>query len=218
MSRINIAVEPADFGTIRTVTTQIGPIANMVAKQEAFWEMKRLAKKLQEYIRTQKWAPGRTPKQTQAKSKKEGFVWAALSERYLRWKKRRGLDPRILIATGEYVKNIGIEKVKGHFRKEKGKKGIILVKPEDGKQADGKDVAYVVCVPDRKHQASGLNFRRLARIHEFGSVKAHIPARPHWRPLWKEFKSDGRKKLVKKIMSRTKKEVKLLLVKMKKTG
>jgi hypothetical protein len=41
----------------------------------------------------------------------------------------------------------------------------------------------VVGVPVTSYHHSGLPMKVLARIHEFGSSKASVPARPHWRPM-----------------------------------
>lgn len=92
-----------------------------------------------------------------------------LTESYARWKERKALDPRILIATGEYVNSIAARRKAG---------GDIV------------DVS----VPDETHEPSGLSLKELGRIHEYGSKRYEIdgkgiPPRPHWRPTirwWKK--------------------------------
>lgn len=89
------------------------------------------------------------------------FAHVPLTKPYLQYKKRVGLDSRILIATGDYVNSIVARRR--------------LINGE---------LCWTVGVPDTIHQGSGLTYTQLARIHEFGSARAHIPARPHWRPVW----------------------------------
>lgn len=88
------------------------------------------------------------------------FDWEALSPSYLRKKEREGLDTRIYIARGDYLNAI-----------------VVRRKPVRGK------VVYTVGVLPGRHY-SGLTYVVLARIHEFGSRKRNIPARPLWRPIW----------------------------------
>lgn len=83
------------------------------------------------------------------------YNWAPLSDRYLERKQRLGLDERIYMATREYV-NKGI----GVFEKD----GYVFAGPKRG-----------------THKPSGLEYRVLARILEFGTDT--IPARPLWRLL-----------------------------------
>jgi hypothetical protein len=97
------------------------------------------------------------------------YQWKPLSPRYAAHKRKMNLDPRILIATGDYIAGIGIRKL-----------------------ANGQ---IEVGVKKRIHKPSGLPLRILAKIHEFGTRKykvklpqggvawVRIPARPHWRPV-----------------------------------
>ena len=100
-----------------------------------------------------------------------------LSKSYLEYKKRTGLDPRILIATKTYVDKIRAKPIR--------KKGKI--------------VSYTVGPPDGIHEPSGLPYRTLARIHEFGSRDKRIPARPVWRPAWSAFVRKDAKEAVKRV-------------------
>lgn len=86
------------------------------------------------------------------------YKWQPLSERYARYKERKGLDPRKLIATGFYREHIGW--------------GVSHNKIWFG-------------VPNIEHEPSGLPLPVLARIHEFGT--ATVPARPLWRPLLSKY-------------------------------
>jgi hypothetical protein len=84
-----------------------------------------------------------------------------LSQPYLEYKKRVGLDTRILIATGAYVNSISARK-----RRFQG------------------ELCWTVGVPETIHPGTKLTYSALGRIHEFGCRKVNIPARPHWRPVW----------------------------------
>ncbi len=105
-----------------------------------------------------------------------------LSPAYLEQKRRQGLDTRILIATGDYVESITVTKEKIRKR-----------------------TVWRIGVPENKiHAPSGLPYKILARIHEFGSKKRNIPARPHWRPVYSAYIREFPKtlKTVKKDMVR----------------
>jgi hypothetical protein len=93
--------------------------------------------------------------------RKQSFAHRPLSRRYVEYKKKAKLDPRILIASGNYVNAISARK-----RKLRG------------------DLVWTVGVPDTIHGPSGMSYTQLARILEFGSAKRGIPPRPHWRPVW----------------------------------
>ena len=89
--------------------------------------------------------------------------WPALDAAYLAEKRRKRLDMRKLIATGAYVRNIRARQV--------------------DKQT------WVVDVPPTRHRPSKITFRRLARVHEYGTNT--IPARPHWWPTTQEFQMEA---------------------------
>lgn len=104
------------------------------------------------------------------------YKWAPLSPGYKAYKEREGLDPRKLIATGDYVDNIGAYE----------KEGKIFVGPLPG-----------------IHEESGLTYVHLSRIHEYGTET--IPARPLWRPLASKVLRKY-KKLRKKYQAAVKKD------------
>lgn len=89
------------------------------------------------------------------------IAWAPLSKPYRTYKRRMGLDPRILIATGRYVHSI-----------------------QPIQQRDG---SWIVSVPEEPLKpGSKYTLRDLARWLEYGT--ATMPARPHWRPaknIWR---------------------------------
>lgn len=87
--------------------------------------------------------------------RKQEYDWEPLSEAYLEYKERKGLDERTLIATKDYVNN-GI----GWWEKD----GYIFVGPKEG-----------------IHKPSGVPYKLLAKWFEYGTWKMH--ARPLWRPL-----------------------------------
>lgn len=92
------------------------------------------------------------------------FRHAPLSPGYVEAKRRAGLDPRILIATHEYLDSIEVSPL-----------------------TDGSGVR--VGVGGRTH-SGGIPMRQLARMLEFGTIR--MPARPHWRPLASIYKRRAR--------------------------
>ena len=89
------------------------------------------------------------------------ITWVPLNKKYARRKRLLGQDPRILMATGRYVRAIHAEK-----------------------QADG---SWQVAVPNTPLKVGSKHtLQDLAKWLEFGTKT--MPARPHWRPitsLWK---------------------------------
>lgn len=94
-------------------------------------------------------------KEAKAIIRKQKFNWKPLKEGYRKAKIKARLDPRILMATKEFV-NKGI----GRWEH----KGFIFVGPKPG-----------------IHTPSGLTYQHIARVFEFGTQT--MPARPLWRPL-----------------------------------
>jgi len=96
----------------------------------------------------------------------QSFDAAPLTPRYAAWKAKKGLDPRIMIATGWY----------------KGK--IETFKRKNSKLSTTFHVGFKArtLARDEKGQRVPFPLWKVARVHEKGSVKMHIPARPHWRP------------------------------------
>jgi len=103
------------------------------------------------------------------------FKLHPLSPKYFQQKVKKGLDLRILIATGDYVKSIKVLRIED---KELG-------------------VIYQVGFPKRLHKPSKLTFEQLAYWLEFGTKK--MPARPHWRVVWARVKVNFMKGYVKDI-------------------
>lgn len=95
------------------------------------------------------------------------YDWAPLSPAWLARKEALGWDLRILRATGDYVNSI-------------------VPRRHD-------DVTYVVA-PSDKVTHSGKTLKQIGYYLEFGTLNANgtekMPPRPHWRPVWMEFKAD----------------------------
>ncbi len=91
------------------------------------------------------------------------FNWFPLDPDYEQSKYENGLDTRIYIATRDYVDH-GI----GWYERN----GCVYAGALEG-----------------THIPSGLTYRQLARIHEFGTWT--IPARPLWRPLLSMMMREG---------------------------
>ena len=89
----------------------------------------------------------------------QSLPWAPLSADYLDWKKRKNLSDNILTATSTYFQSI-TSWVDGQV--------VYVGVKRTAKDANGNDIANI------------------AAIHEFGSAKRNIPARPLWRIVLKE--------------------------------
>jgi len=83
------------------------------------------------------------------------FGLAPLSDRYLRWKLSKGLDPRTLIATGTYLAAIKLAPV------DIGGWGIGILHGEYGD--------------------NGQPLKAIGEALEYGTSR--MPPRPHWRPM-----------------------------------
>ncbi len=114
---------------------------------------KRMAEYIAEYFRRgifrQKW-----------KSR-----WKPLSEKYRRYKLRKGLDTRTLLAYHYYVNSITAYR--------SGNDWVVGAKPF------------------QKHPKTGIPMEKLARFLEFGTRR--MPARPHWRPAFLEAQKNAGK-------------------------
>ena len=97
------------------------------------------------------------------------FNHEPLSPSYRQSKIDRRLDPRILIATHEYIDSFVAE------RDENAAPGVIQ---------------FRCGVREGIHSSSGMTYSLLARVHEYG--RGRVPARPHWRPQSMEFRLRGR--------------------------
>lgn len=92
-------------------------------------------------------------------------TWPPLNPDYLAEKKELGLDERMLIATGDYLESIQVVETETRLG------GVITFR------------AVAAPPAGEIHEPSGLEYDLLARVHEYGSAKARVPARPHWRPV-----------------------------------
>lgn len=98
-----------------------------------------------------------------------------LTKKYAEEKARKGLDPRILIATREYVENIKVLDIK----------------------KEGNTLILFVGVPSGEKHHSGLSFAELAYYIEYGTVKS--PARPAFTLTWKELREEINPIYIKKL-------------------
>lgn len=114
------------------------------------------------------------------------LTWQPLNEAYKQKKIREKLDPRILIATGEYVSSIFIEETL--------KQGILIIS---------------IMLPNKKHAKTGINLRFLSRVLEYGSISRNIPERPHWRPVAEMFIEEKQdfQKTINEIVSNVQKSL-----------
>jgi len=90
-----------------------------------------------------------------------------LSPQWLARKEAADADERTMIATGHYTRSIKV--FKKYDRKQK--KWVIRVGFHPRIQAR-----------DLKNRIVSILLDDVALVQELGSIKAHVPARPHWRP------------------------------------
>lgn len=111
--------------------------------------------------------------------------WPPLNPQYLKWKKAQGLDERMLIATGRYLKSIWV--MKRYY---------------------GRNLSWQIGVRKQIHGPSGLPYPVLARILEYGSKKRRIPPRPHWRPTLRRIRREQRWRIREALKEAAKKSKK----------
>lgn len=98
------------------------------------------------------------------------FHAVPLSRARLDEKESWNLDLRVMIATKHYVDSIQVMRrryINGTISYQVGFPANLRAVGNDGLPTD-------------------ITLREVARIQEYGSNKAHIPARPHWRPHLQE--------------------------------
>lgn len=86
-----------------------------------------------------------------------------LSPRWLRRKELAGADMRTMLATHHYLRSIGV-----FANRKAGKVRVGFHPAAKARNLDGEPVNILL--------------KDMAKVHEFGSMKANIPARKHWRP------------------------------------
>jgi hypothetical protein len=104
-----------------------------------------------------------------------------LSSWYREWKAKKGLDTRILVATGQMLSEMKIHEL-------------------------GIGQMFVGIRGGKKHQRSGLDVALLALIHEYGALSRGLPARPVYRLTVQELRGKLNK-VVGDIVQRTRVEV-----------
>lgn len=112
--------------------------------------------------------------------RKQIYIWWPLSPAYAKWKEDNELDDRILIATGEYVKNI---------RAYRTPLGVHVGLPEN-----------------KTHASNGVPLRLLGMWLEFGTHNKDgswkMRPRPHWRPEVRNFKNNKSEDLRRRVRVR----------------
>lgn len=98
-------------------------------------------------------------KQAKKHISKQDLNWKPLESKYRKWKARKGFSTNILVKTGAYFQAI--------------------TSSVDGTEA-------FVGVNRTEKDSEGNIIADIALIHEFGSTKAGIPARPLWQPVLQE--------------------------------
>ena len=94
--------------------------------------------------------------------------WPPLSPKYLQRKIKLGMDQRMLIASGNYLKKI---------RALRAGVGRWVVEPPD-----------TIMEPTKLNPKPKFTYRQLAVVLESGSMTRNIPPRPHWDPMAEKYK------------------------------
>ncbi len=94
----------------------------------------------------------------------QDLPWEPLTERYLRWKLKRGYSEKILLRTGTYLRAIAVEEAPG------GLGAFVGVRRGVARDREGQDVVDI------------------AGFHEQGT--RHLPARPLWEPTYQETRQE----------------------------
>lgn len=90
---------------------------------------------------------------------KQDLNWKPLNQKYRNAKERKGFSTNILVRSSAYF-----QAITSFFEDDMAKVGVKKV----ARDKEGKEIANI------------------AAVHEFGSSKAKIPARPLWQPVLKE--------------------------------
>lgn len=135
----------------------------------------------------------------------ESFNATPLSPKYAARKAAAGLDPRIMVATRNYVEHIEVappQQLEG---------GAKLVYIGFRKDAQVRDMDGKV-VPIHVGDITGL--RALALVQEKGSEKVGIPPRAHWEPERARIAKDAvpvRRQIVRDVVHKSRQDLKKAL-------
>lgn len=127
-------------------------------------------------------------------------AWPALQDNYVAWKKRVGLNEKMLLATEAYYNAIAVQEIRneiGQFTS-----GASISKASE--------FSIRVGLPFKKHPGlseegdedsggSSLRYDELASILEYGTE--HIQPRPHWGPTYRRWKSQHARSVKARITS-----------------
>lgn len=122
----------------------------------------------------------------------EDFNAAPLNPEYRAAKIKAGLDPRVMIRTRHYLDSIQV--FREHQSKYRMRFRVGFDRLTMAQNSKGKKVPYPLW--------------KLARVHEYGSVKMHIPRRRHWKPYYDVMRGQApgvRKRVMKRVRTRMKK-------------
>jgi hypothetical protein len=108
--------------------------------------------------------------------RQQKYPMQELSDRWKKKKQKEKLDPRMLIASGKYLQNIRIRKM----RQTRGQQGWVV-----------EPTPFRVKKYKFQKEAPKITYQKLAAIHEFGYPKLNIPARPHWTPTIEDYQARG---------------------------
>jgi hypothetical protein len=94
----------------------------------------------------------------------QSIDWPPLSPGYKSYKRKKGLDPRMLIATRRLINSFIVRQ-------------------------DLMNLRVIVMVDPNAHYEGNLSVAFIDKILEYGTMDGRIPARPHWRVVVKRFQS-----------------------------
>lgn len=125
--------------------------------------------------------------------KSQAYPMKPLNPEYAAFKRANGLDSRILIASGKYLnektleikKEIGVSESDGPGSGLEARQVRYTVKPSSKMVEPSKTRGFSL----KSAMKTPITYEKLAKIHEYGSASARIPARPHWAATAKEFNS-----------------------------
>ena len=152
----------------------------------AFGDDKRPGSLMLEARRLCRKTAGQMAKEMRDSIYQDRYKKPELSPGYLDWKLRKGLDPRILIATRRYVRSIGVVKTRY---------GAII------------GLTRKTRIDRKGKKSRRIPYALLQRWLEYGTRKAivlpsgkkkkgkigsRMPARPHWRPMMRYWKNSRR--------------------------
>jgi len=124
----------------------------------------------------------------------ESFDAAPLSEKYKAWKIKKGLDPRVMIRTGNYIEHIRV------WRRRRARRALTIHVGFHGR----------LLARDAEGRRMPVLMHKVALWQEKGVQKIHLPKRPHWGPHLKVMRAEA-PKVRKSIAATLRKRVKTFM-------